>query len=75
MTLLLMNETVSADLLHFPRGDRAQNIFRSVFQQVRMNGLGRTRELPPTFGAALDLAHRLVRQSDPALAEFVPIAV
>jgi hypothetical protein len=45
------NEQIAAELSAIPKGSFGQNVFRSVFQNLRANGLGRRPEYP---GATLE---------------------
>jgi tRNA A37 threonylcarbamoyladenosine dehydratase len=64
-----INSIVSAELLAYPRGDKAQNLFRAAYQMARAHGLGKHATVPPTREAALMLATRVVRRWFP---RFIP---
>ena len=65
MTLRQMNAIVAAELKRWPRGPRgsAQNLFRAVYQCMRMNSLGKRAEI--ATADVLGEAVRLVRLDFP----------
>ena len=61
---------VTGELAAIPRGNFYQNMYRMVYEQARLNGLGRQAQLTGTAAAALDFALRTVRDYQP---DFVPV--
>jgi hypothetical protein len=56
---------VANELEAIPRGTLAQNIYRMVYQQARLNGLGSRPEIGPTSEEAHAFALQAVREQDP----------
>ena len=69
MGRLDFSSIVTGELKTIPRGDFYQNMYRMVYQQARLNGLGRRAQLPSSPEAAHDCALRSVREDCP---DFVP---
>lgn len=61
---------VTRELEDIPRGSLAQNIYRMVYQQARLNGLGARPETGPTSADAHAFALRTVRAQHP---DFEPV--
>jgi len=66
MTNSHFNAIVSAELRTIPRGDLPQNLYRAVYEQARLNGLGSRPKLAPTPDAAHQFALDLVRRHHPS---------
>jgi len=66
MTNNQFNAIVIAELQAIPRGDLPQNLYRSAYEQARLNSLGSHPELAPTPDAAHQCALDLVRQHHPS---------
>ncbi len=66
MTNNQFNAIVSTELQTIPRGDLPQNLYRAVYEQARLNGLGFHPELAPTPDAAHQCALDLIRQRHPS---------
>jgi hypothetical protein len=58
------------ELAAIPRKDFYQNMYRTVYQQARLNGLGRRAQIAGTAAAAHEIALRSVREQKP---DFVPV--
>jgi hypothetical protein len=56
---------VATELKAIPRGSPAQNMYRMVYEQARLNALGSHAEIEGTQIAAHNLALRIVRQHQP----------
>jgi hypothetical protein len=56
---------VAKELEAIPRGSPAQNLYRMVYEQVRLNGLGTRAELPDAPCAAHEVALRTVTELHP----------
>lgn len=65
-----MLNQVLTELSGIPRGDLAQNLYRSAYEQARLNGLGRQPEIGPTATDAHAAALRIVRRQFPG---FTPV--
>lgn len=65
-----LSTIVARELRNIPRGSYAQNMYRMVYQQARLNGLGQKAELPNTAQAAHQCALETVRENHP---DFVPL--
>lgn len=63
---LEMHRQVCEELRKFPRGKADQNLFRTSYQQVRMNALGRNEQAGPGVEDAITAAVALVRSTYPA---------
>jgi hypothetical protein len=61
---------VAQELEAIPRGTLAQNIYRMIYQQARLNGLSSRAEIGPTSEDAHALALQTVREQHP---DFTPI--
>ncbi len=61
---------VANELEAIPRGTVAQNMYRMVYQQARLNGLGSRPETGPTSEDAHAFALLTVREQHP---DFTPI--
>jgi len=57
-------ELVARELDAIPRGSQLQNMYRMVYEQARLNGLGNHPNFPPTEEAAHVLALRSVQELD-----------
>jgi len=53
---------VAKELEAIPRGGPDQNMYRMVYEQVRLNGLGSQAQVDATPQAALEFALRTVRE-------------
>jgi len=56
---------ITDELEAIPRGSLAQNIYRMVYQQARLNGLGSRPEIGPTSEDAHAFALQTVREQHP----------
>jgi hypothetical protein len=65
-----VSTTVVDELATIPRGDFNQNMYRMVYQQARLNGLGRRAQIAGTASAAHETALRSIREHQP---DFVPV--
>lgn len=63
-----MLNQVLTELSRIPRGDLAQNLYRSAYEQARLNALGRQPEVGPTAADAHAVALQAVRNQFPAFA-------
>jgi hypothetical protein len=61
---------VATELEAIPRGDPAQNMYRMVYEQARMNGLGARAEIGPTAADAHAFAVQAIREQNP---DFIPV--
>lgn len=61
---------VAEELAAIPRGDFYQNMYRAVYEQARLNGLGRRAQIAGTADAAHEVALRSVREQRP---DFFPV--
>lgn len=70
MTVWEMNAIVAQELVAYPRGPRGshQNVFRSVYQNLRMNSLGAHPEVRGGPGAVEREALRIVQNHFPNFA-------
>lgn len=69
-----VNDVVARELAMFPRGDLAQNVFRSVYQNIRAHGLAEGR-LSTSPDEARRAAISVVRKQFPAFApEMAPLS-
>ena len=64
-----LDALVSEELAAIPRREFYQNLYRMVYEQARLNGLGRRAEIAPIAVVAHDFALRLVREQQP---DFIP---
>jgi hypothetical protein len=64
MTPQEMNAVVAEELQHYPRGPggEAENVFRAVYQNLRMNSLGGRPAVPNSAEAVRHAAIRLIRE-------------
>ena len=60
---------VATELEAIPRGSLAQNMYRMVYEQVRLNGLGARAEVGSTSEDAHNFALQTVREQHP---DFTP---
>ncbi len=74
-SLIEINAVVASELWLFPRGARGsgENLFRSVYQMVRANSLGRKAERTGA-GACLRSAVEIVLQYEPQLEPVVVLS-
>jgi hypothetical protein len=58
-----MNAVVAHELRYYPRGPRgsSENVFRAVYQNLRMNSPGGRPAVPNSAGAVRHAAVRLMR--------------
>jgi len=61
---------VTEELAGIPRGDFYQNMYRALYEQSRLNGLGRRAHIVGTASAAHEIAFRSVRERRP---DFAPV--
>ena len=64
-----MNPLIVEELTRIPRGSFPQNVYRSIYEQARLNALGRHPEVGPDPADAHAVALKTVRESHP---DFVP---
>ena len=64
-----LDALVTEELATIPRGGFYQNLYRMVYEQARLNGLGRRAQIAGTAPAAREFALGVVRQQQP---DFVP---
>jgi len=64
-----LSTRVAEELTVIPRRGFFQNMYRMVYQQARLNGLGRGAKIADTAADAHEFALRLVREHQP---DFVP---
>jgi hypothetical protein len=57
---------VAKELEGIPRGGPDQNMYRMVYEQVRLNGLGPRAQVGATPQAAHEFALRTVREDQPS---------
>ena len=72
MRLRQMNSQVRAELARYPRGRRAsaQNVYRAIYQMLRMHSLGAKSTIPDSAAVVCQFALRLASQEFPG---FVPL--
>jgi len=56
---------VETELEAIPRGSPAQNMYRMVYEQARLNGLGTRPQVAATSHAAHEFALRAAREHQP----------
>jgi hypothetical protein len=61
---------VTEELAAIPKGECYQNMYRMVYEQARLNGLGRRAQIAGTAAVAHEFALRSVREHQP---DFVPV--
>jgi hypothetical protein len=59
---------VTEELEVIPRGDFYQNMYRMIYEQVRLNGLGCRAQIAGSVTAAHKFALRAVREQQPDFA-------
>ena len=64
-----MNPLIAEELARIPRGGFSQNVYRSIYEQSRLNALARHPEIGPDPADAPAVALKTVRESHP---DFVP---
>lgn len=64
-----MKAVIAEELARIPRGDLPQNVYRSIYEQARLNALGRRPEVGPDPADAHAVALMAVRESHP---DFIP---
>jgi hypothetical protein len=60
-----MNPTIAAELGRIPRGSLAQNMYRSAYEQARLNALGSRAKIGREPADAHNVALQVVRAQYP----------
>jgi hypothetical protein len=63
---------VTEELAAIPREGFYQNMYRMIYEQARLNGLGCRAQIAGTASAAHEFALRAVREQQP---DFIPVLV
>lgn len=61
-----LNDQVVTELTHIPRGSLAQNLYRAIYQEARLNALGARPQVGPSPADAHAVALEAARTSDPS---------